>query len=55
MSTALQNIERAKGAAAARRVILAEIRGILTFYGKDADAALVHLIQRIKARERAAR
>lgn len=35
MSTALQNIERAKGAATERKAILAIIRRILKFYGKD--------------------
>ena len=49
MSTAIQNIERAKGAAAERRAILAEIRSILKLYGKD--AILQILIDKIKERE----
>jgi hypothetical protein len=52
MSTALQNIERAKGAKAERRWIAAEIRALLNLYG-GGDLVLRMLLDKIKERERA--
>jgi hypothetical protein len=49
MATALQNIERAKGAAQERRAIMAEIRSILKIYKRD--LVLESLLDWIKARE----
>jgi len=41
MASAIQNIERAKGAAVARKEMLAYIRHLRKFYGKD-DALFAH-------------
>ena len=52
MSTAIQNIERAKGASAERRVIMADIRRILKLYGGK-DVVLQNLLDTIQKRENA--
>jgi len=49
MSTALQNIEREKGARQERRAIIAEIRAILELYPKD--LILLTLLDKIKDRD----
>ena len=54
MSTAIQNIERAKGASAERRVIMADIRRILKLYGGK-DVVLQNLLDTIQEREEAYR
>lgn len=50
MATALQNIERAKGAAAERKAIAAEVRALLKLY--KGDLVLKLLLDTIKERDR---
>ena len=53
MSTAKQNVERAKGAAEERRWMAAKIRELLRLYGKD--LVLRALLDEIKERSTAAK
>ena len=50
--TAIQHIERGKGASAERRVIMADIRRILKLYGGK-DVVLQNLLDTIQKRENA--
>ena len=51
MSTAKQNIERAKGAAAERRWLRAEIKAIIKLYGGK-DVVLETVLQKLAERDK---